>query len=106
MMGLCFGGGQLGLGLAALCLALVVLWCLKWVELRYIDREHRGELLFAFEAGAAIEHRITPRFVAAGFAMHPRSAAFDDQVRPARCTTRFGGTPRNRCKRHSIWCMS
>lgn len=30
MMGLCFGGGQLGLGLAALCLALVVLWCLKW----------------------------------------------------------------------------
>jgi putative Mg2+ transporter-C (MgtC) family protein len=40
MMGLCYGGGQLGLGLAALGLALVVLLCLKWVELRYIDREH------------------------------------------------------------------
>jgi putative Mg2+ transporter-C (MgtC) family protein len=87
MMGLCFGGGQLGLGLAALGLALVVLWCLKWVELRYIDREHRGELLFAYEAGADIDHRITPRFVAAGFAMHPCSAAFDDQGKT--CTLHY-----------------
>jgi len=44
MMGLCFGGGQIGLGLAALGLALAVLWCLKWVERRYIEREHRAEL--------------------------------------------------------------
>ena len=79
MMGLCFGGGQLGLGLAALGLALVVLWCLKWVERRYVDREHQAELVFAFEAGSAIEQRIAPRFVAAGFDVHPRSAAFSDQ---------------------------
>jgi len=79
MMGLCFGGGQLGLGLAALGLALVVLWCLKWVELRYIDREHRAELVCAFEAGPAIEHRITPRFITAGFAMYSCSASFSDQ---------------------------
>jgi hypothetical protein len=55
------------------------LWCLKWVELRYIDREHRAELIFAFEPGAAIEQRIMPQFAAAGLAMHPCSAAFDDQ---------------------------
>jgi putative Mg2+ transporter-C (MgtC) family protein len=79
MMGLCFGGGQIGLGLAALGLALVVLWCLKWVERRYVDREHRAELLLAFEAGAAIEQQLMPQFVAAGFAMHPRSSAFSDQ---------------------------
>ena len=32
VMGLCFGGGQLSLGLAALALAIFVLWPLKWVE--------------------------------------------------------------------------
>ena len=64
--------------LAALGLALVVLWCLKWVERRYVDREHCAELVFAFEAGAAIEQRIMPQFAAAGFAVHPRSAAFSD----------------------------
>ena len=79
MMGLCFGGGQIGLGLAALGLALVVLWCLKWVERRYIDREHRAELVCAFEAGAAIEQRLKPQFFAAGFAMQPCSATFSNQ---------------------------
>jgi len=79
MMGLCFGGGQIGLGLAALGLALVVLWCLKWVERRYIDREHRAELVFAFETAAAVEHQILPQFVAAGFAMHPCSAVLSNQ---------------------------
>jgi putative Mg2+ transporter-C (MgtC) family protein len=67
MMGLCFGGGPIGLGLTAFVLPLVVLWCLKWIERRYFDREHRAELVFAFETGAAVEHRIIPQFVAAGF---------------------------------------
>lgn len=34
VMGLCFGGGQLGLGSAALGLAIFILWVLKWVEQR------------------------------------------------------------------------
>src|SRR5580700_6614851 len=34
VMGLCFGGGQLGLGVAALFLGFMVLWALKWVEAR------------------------------------------------------------------------
>jgi putative Mg2+ transporter-C (MgtC) family protein len=87
MMGLCFGGGQIALGLAALGLALVVLWCLKWIELRYIDREHRAELVLAFEPGAAIEQRIMSQFVVAGFAVHPRSAAFSDHGQL--CTLRY-----------------
>ncbi|HEY1793596.1 MAG TPA: MgtC/SapB family protein [Opitutaceae bacterium] len=32
VMGLCFGGGQLGLGLAAFAIGVLVLWALKWVE--------------------------------------------------------------------------
>ena len=87
MMGLCFGGGQIWLGLAALGLALIVLWCLKWVELRYIDREHRAELIFAFETNVSSEQRLAPRFATAGFVMRPCSAAFSDQGRI--CTLRY-----------------
>jgi putative Mg2+ transporter-C (MgtC) family protein len=32
VMGLCFGGGQIGLGLATLGLGLTVLWGFKWIE--------------------------------------------------------------------------
>jgi putative Mg2+ transporter-C (MgtC) family protein len=87
MMGLCFGGGQIRLGLAALGLAVVVLWSLKWVERRYIDREHRAQLVFAFEAGAVAEQQIIPQFVAAGFDMRPCAAAFSDQGQI--CTMRY-----------------
>jgi putative Mg2+ transporter-C (MgtC) family protein len=43
VIGLCFGGGQLGLGLAGLALATVILVGLRWVELR-LPRERRGTL--------------------------------------------------------------
>jgi putative Mg2+ transporter-C (MgtC) family protein len=43
VIGLCFGGGQLLLGLAALALGLAVLWGLKWLE-RRTKRERRAEL--------------------------------------------------------------
>jgi len=32
MVGLCFGGGQIGLGLAGLGIGMVVLWCFQWFE--------------------------------------------------------------------------
>jgi putative Mg2+ transporter-C (MgtC) family protein len=32
VMGLCFGGGQIGLGIAATALGMFVLWALRWVE--------------------------------------------------------------------------
>ena len=43
MMGLCFSGGQIGLGLAALALAIFVLWCLKLVE-RWAGQQRRAIL--------------------------------------------------------------
>ena len=43
VIGLCFGGGQLRLGLAALALGLAVLWGLKWLEQR-TKRDRRAEL--------------------------------------------------------------
>ena len=44
VIGLCFGGGQLGLGVAATVLAIVVLWNLRWVA-RFIPRVRRATLV-------------------------------------------------------------
>lgn len=43
MMGLCFGGGQIGLGLAALVIGLAILWGLKAVE-RHLHKPQQGTL--------------------------------------------------------------
>jgi len=43
VLGLCFGGGQHGLGLAALALGVLILWALKWLESQ-IKQERRGNL--------------------------------------------------------------
>lgn len=43
IMGLCFGGGQLGLGLAMLVLGISVLWALKMLEDR-LERDHQVHL--------------------------------------------------------------
>jgi putative Mg2+ transporter-C (MgtC) family protein len=48
VIGLCLGGGQLGLGIAATCLALVILWVLKWLE------DHLSQVRHAF-LGVVIE---------------------------------------------------
>jgi putative Mg2+ transporter-C (MgtC) family protein len=65
VMGLCFGGGQLGLGVAALGLAALVLWCLKWVE-RQIGIPRRGTLTIAFDANSAIETDATKALARTG----------------------------------------
>lgn len=43
VIGLCFGGGQLGLGVAATLLAIFTLWFLHWVE-RRMTRDRHGTL--------------------------------------------------------------
>jgi putative Mg2+ transporter-C (MgtC) family protein len=42
-IGLCFGGGEIGIGCAATAIAFLTLWLLKWVE-RRIPREQRALL--------------------------------------------------------------
>jgi putative Mg2+ transporter-C (MgtC) family protein len=50
VIGLCLGGGQLGLGIAAALLAVFTLWILKWVDTR-IPREHRAMLVIVADVG-------------------------------------------------------
>lgn len=66
VMGLCFGGGQTGLGLASLALAIFVLWPLKRVEHR-LGQHRRGMLSITSDTAAAVEEVVLSRFTAAGF---------------------------------------
>jgi len=43
VIGLCFGGGQIWLGIAATFLALITLWALGWLDV-HLPREHRARL--------------------------------------------------------------
>jgi putative Mg2+ transporter-C (MgtC) family protein len=52
VIGLCFGGGQAGLALAATALALLTLSALKWLDVR-IPREHRAVLVIKVASGAS-----------------------------------------------------
>ena len=50
-IGLAFGGGQVGLGVAATLLTLFTLLVLKWIDLR-IPREHHATLALAWKEAA------------------------------------------------------
>jgi len=52
VIGLCFGGGELGLGTVATALALLALWAMKYAE-RGVVRGRRGTLCVTFAAGSA-----------------------------------------------------
>jgi putative Mg2+ transporter-C (MgtC) family protein len=43
VIGLCFGGGQIELGMTATAIGLVALWGLQWLELR-LRHEHRASM--------------------------------------------------------------
>lgn len=64
-MGLCFGGGQIRLGLVALALAIFVLWPLKLVE-RWAGQQRRGILSITTNTANPAEQMILARFAAAG----------------------------------------
>ena len=48
VIGLCLGGGQLALGIAATALTVITLWILKWIDLN-IPREHRAMMVVTAE---------------------------------------------------------
>ena len=60
LMGLCFGGGQIGLGLAALALGCIILWGLKRVE-NFMPQEMRGLLTLTIAGGGLSEEELRAR---------------------------------------------
>jgi putative Mg2+ transporter-C (MgtC) family protein len=75
IIGLCFGGGQLFLGLCGLALGLAVLWGLKWVEEHSI-REHIAELVVVTAAEGPSEEEIRSRLTAQSCIVASSSVAY------------------------------
>lgn len=66
VMGLCFGGGQIGLGLTALGIGLVVLWGLTQFE-AVLPQDHQGTLVVSFAPGNLNDNDVREKIVAPGF---------------------------------------
>ncbi|HSU06321.1 MAG TPA: MgtC/SapB family protein [Acetobacteraceae bacterium] len=67
VIGLCFGGGQLGLGAAATLLAVVTIWALWWVDIR-IPRERRAMLAIMSESATVAAPEINGLIAPLGYA--------------------------------------
>ncbi len=65
VIGLCLGGGQIALGIAATVLGIAALWLLQWFELR-MRRERRATLSIEWQGDGLSEQTIRDRLEAAG----------------------------------------
>jgi putative Mg2+ transporter-C (MgtC) family protein len=75
VIGLCFGGGQIVLGICATVLTLGVLWGLKILE-RYIRKEHRGTLLVRLSADRANAADVQQLLVSEGYSISGTAATY------------------------------
>lgn len=57
VVGLCIGGGQIGLGMSGTALGLFALWLLPWVE-QFIRRQHNARLSLEVDARGPTEAEI------------------------------------------------
>ncbi|SIO27028.1 putative Mg2+ transporter-C (MgtC) family protein [Singulisphaera sp. GP187] len=66
IIGLCLGGGQLGLGIAALVLAILILWSFKWLEL-HLPQVRNASLGVVVENGGPSDDDLRAMLLRAGF---------------------------------------
>jgi len=92
VMGLCFGGGQLGLGGAALGLALFVLWAMKLIELR-LPQIHHGSLVLVLNKKTPIEDDLRDELKKQGYKLLSCAKSYADhaQIRELRCQISWTG---------------
>ncbi len=76
VVGLCFGGGQLGLGAVGLGLGMVVLKYLKAVEAR-LPQDRRAKLWVTYEAGASASDALRKDLIASGCRVVTSGVQFD-----------------------------
>jgi putative Mg2+ transporter-C (MgtC) family protein len=78
IIGLCFGGGQLGLGVAGTVIALATLWLLKYVESGAVFGR-RGRIAIRFQQSDLHEGELLAFLHSHGFRMESRQLAHDPQ---------------------------
>jgi putative Mg2+ transporter-C (MgtC) family protein len=77
VIGLCFGGGQITLGVCATVLTLGVLWGLKVLE-SYIRQEHRGTLLVRLSDGGVDAAEIAGLLISEGYNVSGTAATYSE----------------------------
>jgi putative Mg2+ transporter-C (MgtC) family protein len=95
IIGLCLGGGQIELGLAALALTLLVLWGLKRLEQAFRQDRH-GTLILRSTAEGPTEEAVRATLLAAGYRIGSWDVAYNVQgqigQRRLRCEARWHGS--------------
>jgi putative Mg2+ transporter-C (MgtC) family protein len=94
VIGLCFGGGQLGLGITATAIAVATLWPLKWVETTIVTAR-RGTITVTFSAAGSQESAVFALLAERGFKLRSRSVeATADSATRVICSGHYkGGYP-------------
>ncbi len=80
VIGLCLGGGQIGLGLTSLALALIILGGLKWLEQRMSEQKLATLTIVAGPEGPT-EHDVRARLQAEGFIVVNCEVTYADRAR-------------------------
>jgi putative Mg2+ transporter-C (MgtC) family protein len=88
VIGLCFGGGQYGLGVAATIIGFVTLWALKWAEPLLLRSRH-GTLVVETSPEGPDEAAIEALVQAAGFAIDVRGISEEVELRKTKCKLRL-----------------
>jgi putative Mg2+ transporter-C (MgtC) family protein len=93
VMGLCFGGGQLLLGLTALGLGIAVLWTFKWIEL-WLPHDHLGTLILTSVTPCPSEVDVCRMIRSAGFQILSQGVVIErnEQRRTLTCELRWRAT--------------
>jgi len=94
VMGLCFGGGQIGLGFAGFVLGFVVLTGLKKVEL-HLSQRHSADLKITVSSEGPQQEEIAALLIRSGLSPTEPSISFDKSPGPNRI---YGWTIRWRGK--------
>jgi putative Mg2+ transporter-C (MgtC) family protein len=94
VMGLCIGGGQIGLGMTLLVLGLVILSLLKKVE-QHIPQQLRGSLILLIDDTGPAEDEVRAMLDSAGLKMVSLSLDYATASRHLRlsCDVRWQGRP-------------
>ncbi|HTZ96169.1 MAG TPA: MgtC/SapB family protein [Terriglobales bacterium] len=77
VVGLCLGGGQLALGIAATTIGVLVLWVLRWLE-DFLPRDQRGTLVLVSDTKSPTEEEVRASLAAEQYKIMSAAKTFTE----------------------------
>ena len=78
LMGFCFGAGEFALGVSLLALGILVLWCLKWVETHFMQRQE-ATLTVRVAQGGPSQDEIVHALVSQGWKLSAQAVLYAEE---------------------------